>query len=146
MFNEGDVDLDLCCVSSHLPQQGRLQQEPVRCKISLERRAAAMQLHTPIRTRPSCIGMESPVAWMRFWRYCRSPSSCSTWTFYPKFKINKDDTAGSSFQQCTWAEHPELIFQKVIGHTGVEGCKTAGREESLPQDNLITRVKLFAFW
>lgn len=48
MFNDGDVDLNLCCVSSHLPQQGRLQQEPVRCKISLECNAAAMQLHTPL--------------------------------------------------------------------------------------------------
>lgn len=52
MFNEGVVDLDLHCVSSHLPQQGRLQQEPVRYKISLERRVAAMQLHTP-RSHPA---------------------------------------------------------------------------------------------
>lgn len=75
MFNEGGVGLDLSCVSSHLPQQGRPQQEPVRCKISQERGAGAMQLQTPAAFTHPCIGRESLVAWSRFWLFCMPPSA-----------------------------------------------------------------------
>lgn len=64
LFNEGDVDLDLCCVSSHLPQQGRLQQEPGTRKISLERSMAAMQLHTP-QLAPGLPAQAGTAQWLR---------------------------------------------------------------------------------